>query len=283
MSAPTDPGPARRGLQKFTIAACLLLLLAVADACWLAIGDDRDLFRVVAGGTARASGDLIVPVDRQAVSLHERALAEGPALLERYVHAELDTPDLDVRFVELQGRLWRAEIHASAGAPAGEHRLTVRFGNQPATEAPTYTVRIFPDLAALRADQPSLLLRLFGLQPVWVVLGALALALAGGALVYRQAGQDLERLLASGVGPIYRLARRAHGWEVVFGLGRVHGVRPGDCMTILDPGRRAVGFLTVEEVETETATATVSLEANIGPGHFVARPERPGNPGKEDA
>lgn len=274
MSAAPAPGPARRGAQKLAVAACVLLLLAVADACWLAVSDERNLFRVVAGAEAAASGDLVIPADEQAVTLHARVLADGPAALSRHVRAELDTPDLEVRFVELQGRLWRARILAHPGAPAGDRRMAVRFGAQPLAEAPVYTVRVFPDAAALRADQPSLLLRLAGVQPFWAVLALLPVALLAGALVYRQGGRDLERLLASGTGPIYRLARRGHGWEVVFGLGRTHGVLPGDRMIVLDPGRRPVGDLVVLEADTETATATVPLDANIGPGHFVARADR---------
>lgn len=271
MNGPPRSDAARRACQKLAVAACMLLLLAVADACWLAIGDDRDLFRVVAGGAAPASGDLLIPADSRSTDLHARALADGPAALDRHLRADLDSPDVTVHFLELQGRLWRAQVLAAPGTPPGEHRMTVRLAGQPRDEAPAYTVRVFIDLPDLRADQPSLFLRAMGVQPVWVVLGALPLALLAGALVYRLAGRELERLLAAGIAPIYRLARRGGEWEVVFGLGRAHGVRPGQRLAILDRDQRPVGQLVAETVDAQTATARVPLGENIGPGHFVAR------------
>lgn len=271
MNAPPRPDTARHACQKLAVAACILLLLAVADACWLAVGDDRDLFRVVAGSSAPASGDLLVSADSRDAVLHARALADGSAALGRHLRADLDSPDISVRFLELQGRVWRADILAAPGTPPGEHRMTVRLAGQPQDEAPAYAVRVFIDLPDLRADQPSLFLRALGVQPVWVVLGALPLALLAGALVYRLAGCELDRLLAAGIAPIYRLARRQGEWEVVFGLGRAHGVRPGQRLAILDRDQRPVGHLVAETVDTQTATARVPLGENISPGHFVAR------------
>jgi len=271
VTAPLRTNAALRGCQKLAIAACVLLLLAVADGCWLAIGDGRALFRVVAGGSAPASGDLLIPTGEAGARLHARAVADGPAALARHLHADLDSPDLEVRFLELQGRLWRAEILAAPGTPPGEHRMAVRLAGQPQDEVPVYAVRVFTDIQALRADLPSLFLRALSLQPFWVVLGALPVALLAGAQVYRLAGHELDRLLAAGIAPIYRLTKRGGEWEVVFGLGRANGVLPGQRLAILDRDQRPVGQLVAEEVDTHTTTARVPLGENIGPGHFVAR------------
>ncbi len=256
--------------QNLAIATCVLMLLAVADGCWQALRQDKTLFRVASGHTALASGDLVIPSDREGVRLHAEVSAGGRDLLARHVAAVLDAPDISVRFLELKGRLWRAQITAEPGARPGTFPMRVVFGGQPLDEAPAYVVRVYPSPAALRADLPSLLERQFGVQPWWIVLGCIPLALAFGMAVFRMAGRDLELLRRSGIGPIYKLAKRKQGWEVVFGLGSESGVRDGDRLLILNREYRPVGHLVAESVSVETGQAVVPLDADIGPGHFVA-------------
>lgn len=261
----------QNGYQKLTIAACLILILAVVDGCWLALHDSKTLFRVVSGSTSLASGDLNIPTDKEGVRLHAEASAGGLSSLGRYVKAEIDTPDLAAHFIELKGRLWRAELQASPTLSPGEHHMSVRFANQPIEEAPTYTVRVFSDAQALQADLPSLFLRTMQVQPWWVFVGALPLVLLFGFMSYRVAGRELDRLLAAGIGPIYKLARRKDGWEVVFGLGSVYGIKDGDRLVILDKNYKPVGQLIATEVGPESSQAKVPLSENISPSHFVAR------------
>jgi len=257
--------------QRAALAVCALMVLAVADIYWSSGHEPRNLFRVVAGDSVLVSGDLVIPADKEGIRLHAEASAAAAALLPRYIEFMPDGKNLSLRFIELKGRLWRGELTVPDWAPAGEQGFAVRFAHQPPNEAPRYVVRVFDDEASLRADLPSVFMHRLGVRPWWVVLGGIPVALGFGFLVFREAGRDEERLVASGIGEIYRLAKRKEGWEVLFGLGASHGVKTGDTLMILDRAKRPVGRLTALEVKDETTVAQVPLGEDIRPDYFIMR------------
>ncbi|MBG0776093.1 MAG: hypothetical protein H0S85_06615 [Desulfovibrionaceae bacterium] len=261
-----------RTYRWLTVAAALLLVVAAADGLYKGFGESKQLFRVVVGGEAPVSGDLYIPSGEKGVRLHAEASGQVGQALSRYVDYKPKSPDFDLRFIELKGRLWRATLYAPLGAKPGEASLQVYFrGYDPGPESKRYTVRIYPDQAALNADLTSYLERYLGLQPWWLVVGLIPVILALFWVVYRQTTQEEAQLIGMGIGPIYKLAKRGADWEVVFGLGRVHGVRAGDELAILDARYNRVGTLVVDQAEEDFSAAALPMGSDIKPGYFVVR------------
>ena len=113
----------------------------------------------------------------------------------------------------------------------------------------------------MRRSYLSLCERYLGFGPWWLVTGVAILA---GFVLWRQftlSGETDAALQASGLGPIYKLARNKDHWELLFGLGRRHGVREGEVLALLDQKRTRVGSVTALRVGEESSQARLGLDA----------------------
>ncbi|NJB68056.1 hypothetical protein GGQ74_001729 [Desulfobaculum xiamenense] len=273
---PRNRAERRKGIadlcQKLTLVMCSLVLLGALDGMQAGFRTDKTMFCVVRGEETLVSGDLYIPPGEQGVRVHAEAENSAPGTnLDGYIRYSTTAPGLSMHFIEIKGRLWRGLLRVSDSAALGDARLDVFLRGCPPEElAPYHTVRIVPDRAALAASQLSLFRRIFGVEPWWVMLGAMPLAALCGLAVFREKGREMNRLLANGVAPIYKLARRGDHWEVVFGLGTNHGVREGDTLAILDRNLAPVGSLTAHTVQNEISHANVDMRTKIAPSFFVA-------------
>lgn len=264
--------------QKAAMAFAFIALLAVVDGLAKGIRDPRDTFRVVAGGETFINGKLDLTLDVDGIKSHsEVSRADDPKLLNDYLRYIASSPEIQIEFLELQGSLWRGVVRAPRFTPGGEITFQAYAKGQPPGEKTPHSIlRVFDSEERLRADQPSLVLRYLGVEPWWVLAGSLPLAVLFGFLVFRAQGDEEDELIARGVAPIYKLAKRKEGWEILFGLGARQGVRVGDELCVLAPDGRAVGALKATKVGPNSSHATLDLAMEIGPDYFVARPDSPG-------
>lgn len=259
--------------QKLALIMCVLTLLAALDGMQAGFRTDKMLFNAVRGEETIVSGDLYIPPNEQGVSVHAEAENSAPGTnLDGYIRYRTSTPGLSLHFLEIRGRMWRGLLQVSDSAALGDARLDVFLRGCPPDEiAPHHTVRVLSTQAALAASHTSLFHRLLGVQSWWVMFATLPLAILFTVVVFREKGREMNRLLANGIAPIYKLARRGDHWEVVFGLGRNHGVREHDTLTILNRELIPVGCISVHTVKAETSHANVDMGVHISPRFFVAR------------
>ena len=259
---------------RITLAVLFVMLLAMVDILVDAIFDRGHVFKAVAGTRELISGKLmgsVKPYTPQNAILSNEV--NDPGLLEEILVCEPPNPVFHIRFLQLKGRIWRAELLSDSGGAPGDYPIRIyQRSVGPDPDMPPAQVRIFADAQALRASQASVFRRYLGVAP-WAVAAALLPVVA--LLFYRTlkaADGSVSALQAQGFGPIYKMAYRKTGWEILYGLGSAHGVHPGDRLELLDARRRPVGHrIVATRVGPESAEALVDPSVPLRPGWLVAR------------
>lgn len=272
-------------LPRLSLALFVLFLAGLVDiGLYLAFDARGDSLRSLAGERHEVVGKLPAPVDNIHILPRSNDAAQEArriALLNDKVLTQLaDAPGLRIHFLELRGRVWRGELTVADDAPAGSHTVAVfprerlgALGNPGGSSL--VEVAVFATPRDLRHSYISLTERLFGFGPWWVVTAILPLA---GLLLYaafRQSARDDAALQARGLGPIYKLAKNKDHWDMLFGLGREHGVREGEALVLVDRGGRLIGRLTARKVGPDTAEARLGLDVPVSPTHLVAKAPPP--------
>ncbi|MFH1914626.1 MAG: hypothetical protein ABIK45_10165 [Pseudomonadota bacterium] len=256
-----------RTFNRFAMIGIALLVFSVVDSCTAAFGTPY-VFRMTPGDTILVSGDLL-----DTPGIPNRWLEE-PSLetIRSHIDYTRVTPGLHIEFIELRGRLWRGYLQLDSAVP-GEYTFQVfnTASKEPEVE-PLFTVRVFADQDALRADMPSISERYLDIRPVLIFFMAMPLTMFLLYLSFRQSGKDEAMLLKHGIGSVYKLAKSKAGWDVMVGLGSTHGVNPGDTLRILDRTMHEVGEMKVETVGPEASGCLLPLDANIKANYYVALP-----------
>ncbi len=260
----------KNSFNMVALAVFAICLLSVADSL-RGFLESKLILRGVSGSTLPLSGNLdALPPELEALNTNFKAGKPLGEMLE--LHA--DSPFLYMEFLELDGRMWRGVLRIPDGVPVGEYHFTVeRMGVTPTPESRAFLLKVFSDNEALLKDFPSIAFRLVGLQPWWITLATLPLGIALFYLAWMRSGEEEIALQARGMGEIYRLAKRKREWEVLFGLGRKHGVATGDELLLLNAKRQPVGRLRVTQADYESSTSTVPLDQDIKAGYLVAKPD----------
>lgn len=271
----------RNVLSRLSVLLFLLFLAGIVDIIlYLAFDAHSDVLRTLPGQQHEVVGKLpeavsnIYAMPRTDDSTKE---TQRIALLNDKVLAfHTETAGLTLHFQELRGRVWRGELHVGPQTPPGRHTVTVSTKETlhplaTGEEASTVLVDTFADAAALRQSYVSLSERFLGIGPWWLVTAILPLA---GLLLlhgYRRAGEEEARLRARGLGPIYKLARGKDHWDILFGLGSIHGVQEGETLALLNAKLHRVGTILATRVGRESTEARLGLDADISPFHVVTR------------
>lgn len=262
---------------KLTLAVMVLLSLSMVDILIEAIFDRGHAVKVVAGNRVVASAKLTGDIRPYT---HDNAIfsnrVNDPSRLAEILTYAPRSDAFRLRFLELKGRVWRAEIRTDAGRPDGDYPIRVYQRGMDPEGAMPFAIRIFPDAASLRASQASLSRRFLGVPP-WVL--AFLLLPTGAVLIFlthRGAAGSVSALQAAGIGPIYRMAYRRTGWQILFGLGSSHGVRPGDRLELLDARHRPTGHdLVATRVRPQSGEARLAPSVRLEPGYCVRRSLEP--------
>ncbi len=261
-------------LQKISLVVFILMLSSMLDTCTLAWSTPRNKIKAVAGETRSISGKLVDPVDPKLLTVRFKTDETRPAQhpVDAILTYEPRYREFQIRFLEAQGRMWRAVISVEPNAAGGEYPIRVfQRDRNPGVDTPQLTVQIFFDKHSYRRSFLSLSKRFLGLEPWWITLILLPVGCVCVYLVMRQTAEEETRLQSIGVGPIYKLAKSKSHWDIIFGLGSRHGIRPGDRLQIINPKREIKGYLEVIEVGPESSTAILDLNADIAPHDLIVR------------
>jgi len=262
--------------QSLTFVILLVILASMIDTFVAAILDLPDVLKVVAGEKAAINGKLPAsfrPVEGPPRGVFVANRIKDPALLAKILAYTPHHNAFTIRFVELRGRLWRAELITDAGAHAGDYPVQVyQAGAQQPIQGPAYRVQLFADKDAYRRSLASYFQKWLGIDPWWVAILLVPVVVFAFAREWKRSDAEEIALQQKGIGPIYKLTQGKDGWQIVFGLGSAHGVRPGDRLQVLDDRRRPTGLeLTAEAVGRQSAQARLDLGADIRPDYLIGR------------
>ena len=199
---------------------------------------------------------------------------------------------ISVRFEELftgfwmGGTLWRAEARLAQDIPVGQYTVTTFHQNGTAASPPqTFTLRVYPSPQAILAASGSVTTRILGLQPYFLALCLLPLALLpmlASFLLSRKIAQTLRGLRMAEVYRSMAAPREADpapesdapgGQHIFFCPGQGHPLAPGSLVEVLDErGKTVVGTAKVIETIRKDVTAEMQGGVRVRPGALVRLP-----------
>lgn len=264
---------ARRKLNLLAVPLMLIMAAAVLDATISRLLTSDNELSALPGTALFASGTLENPVLGGQTSSGPTDKAYDPNTL---LAADGDTQDLIINFEEVVGVIWRAHIEVPVDALPGKRIFWVHERLvPPGEEAESTSLTVFGDEASFRASFHSLFLRFLGIKAWWVAAALLPVSVALLVISFLLSGREEEVLKSRGIGSIYKLARRGGEWEVVFGLGSIHGLQQGDTLALLDEKMNHVADVVALEIRAEYSATLVDGTLPIKPGFFVARTTTP--------
>lgn len=172
----------------------------------------------------------------------------------------------------LGGTLWRGLLIVNQDLGPGKYEISVRAQKLPELKPFTiFVIEVFPDRETLRRASRSFIQRGFGFSPWLFSVAFMGLTGLAFTLVYT-ISQKREGLMAShGIAEIYRVARGEEGIEVAFGLGTLHGVRPGDLLILQNKRGETVGHVQAVRTFDGDSVGKVDLETAVTPGYLVRK------------
>ena len=251
----------------------VLILAAMLDTCVASFRTPKRFFAAVAGKEMAISGELegqVVPSGMGGTVFEENKIT-NPAVLKTLLSVSPEHQGLAIRFVERNGRMWRAILTVQSEVAKGDYTFQVLQPNEIGLEEPTYTIRVFASAAARQASDPSYTVRLTGIEPWWFILAALPPLAILMARSWQTSRAEERRLRGMGIGTIYKLARRKDQWELVGGLGYADGLRQGDPVRLMKPNHTVLAEATVHSIKTDYFTTYVDLAVPVTPDCLVAR------------
>lgn len=254
-----------RILEWMSNILLVILVLALVDTVVGGFFVDKNL-RLIRGEAEFLTAKLDKPVEVGSGF----ALEVGPEKANQILGYETDAPGLDLKFVEISGRDWRALATMDPRVQSGDYVLQVfRRGEVDHAKEPVHTLRVFRNHAAANAMASTFSERHFGFPPFYGIIAVIPPLILCFLITFRISGARLKELSAQGIGPIYRVIKRKKHWELVIGLGKIHGIAPGAKLVVLNPEKAPVGEIEVEKVEIDTSTATVPLEYDVRHDYLV--------------
>lgn len=250
----------RRQLGRVGGMLLALAMLLLLDGMSAGLRKHPDTFRALPGESVAISANVPMFVDAPDKILVQSA-PRGVSLRVDQVMAGY----------WMGGRLFAGAVEVGPEARPGDQPLVLSFPPDETGKVYTlsYTVRVYADVAAMRADSPYFTERWRGSAPYSLagILAGLGLACLG--LVFLLSQRLESQLADGGMAEIYKSKRLPEGLELEFGLGGRHGLTPGDQIQVLAANLLCVGPATVTEVRENAATAKASPLLNVGPDSFV--------------
>jgi hypothetical protein len=177
----------------------------------------------------------------------------------------------------LGGNLWNGEVRLDQDIPPGEYRFMVKpLRTEPDETFPLFTIRVHATKAEAQRQSLSVIARILGIPPWWVIVGALPLTVLFFALVFQCARQREKLLLQRGRAEIFRIKKVDDRLEITFGLGRLDGIEAGAKVMLHGERDQPLGMLRVATVYDRSAMAAASLDCPARVGFLVSREDETG-------
>ncbi|MBF0303986.1 MAG: hypothetical protein HQK73_13175 [Desulfamplus sp.] len=177
--------------------------------------------------------------------------------------------------------MWRGNVKVDSSLPQGKYQIKIHFNDltniKPddrvkVEKLSTYTVNVYSDAKALRQSDLSFIKRFTAISPWSIVIAFFPIVIIAGGLIFIISGKIETQMAEQGFAEIYRVIRHEKGLEIFFGLGKKHGVEPGEKMNLLNESGLLVSEIVVENIGGENSSAVTDI-SKIRPGYMVARLE----------
>lgn len=259
-------------VDKIIICFFCIIVLTMIDICIMAIFQSKYSFSILAGKTKYINGKLDQPVDEAILKSVRNDPIKEKELINDILTYEPKSPYYKLTFVEINGRLWRGLLETDAAAPEKEYIMVVHpKGASTNQKTPQYKILLFQDYQNYLKSFGSITKRFTGVDPWWVAIGSLPIAILILLYIYRRTEQEDTILQSLGIGPIYKLAKHNDSWEILFGLGSKHGVKEGDHLILIDSQKKPVREIIVDKVGDDTSHASVKIDTVISHDYFIAK------------
>jgi hypothetical protein len=175
--------------------------------------------------------------------------------------------------------MWRAKLSAAPTLNPGHYTIKIIYDDlseikpehyQKVADRSTYTVSVHAGPNALRNAELSLMKRYVGISPWPIAVSFFLLAVMAGALIFKISGKIEMEMAQQGVAEIYRVKKVTQGLEIFFGLGKIHGLEPGEKINLFNETGYLITEMTVDQIGRENSSAVVDIN-KIMPGCMVAR------------
>lgn len=242
------------------------------------------IFDVLVSSYRRPANSLDV-VTGSSVDINGRLYGSAKASSDLMYHSS--HPDLKLEFDQklysgfwFGEGMWRANVIAPRDLQSGTYRISIKYPDlqnikpkdlKKFEKLSNYTINVYEDTNALQAGSFSMITRLSGVSP-WLVFAVFfPMILIGGAANYK-ISSILEIIMAeNGQAEIYRISKVEKGFEIYFGLGKKHGLKNGDIISLLTDNGDYIAKIEVENAGLENSTALVGVYRDVKPGYLVSR------------
>ncbi len=264
-----------------------LFLFSIADTILYMALDARGPIRALPDSRLYVVGETTQPFEGAPVIPEESDDPEKAAERLRIINEALtyssDIKDLRLEFHTLKGKMWQGLLIVPQDAPPGAYVITVSRAGAPLIppvdavieEPAPLTVKVFANARQYHADFWSLTERYLGVGPWWITIAIIPMAAVILYLVYREGDREDERLRRKGFGPIYKLAKRKGGWDIIFGLGSRQGVAEGEVLSVVDLEGYEVAELVAANVGPDAAKAFLTTDRRLRQDYLVTRKRIP--------
>ncbi len=268
LSDPPGHGRRQRLWAVLCMTAGVVCLISLADALISARRTPANHVNLLAGQSVELSGAVT-----------------GTARTARDLSVETDTDDLSLVFEDtlFKGfwfgtQMWHGRLSARDRIPAGTYALTIisrdLSGIGPkdhdrAAALSAYSVQVHGSARALRQSRLSLIRKYAGISPWLPALGAFLTAVLLGGAVYTASCKMEAQMALQGRAEIYRTRETPDGTQIFFGLGRRHGLKPGQPLSLLDKSGNVLAVTAVDSPGEENSSAVAGI-SDIPPGCLVA-------------
>ncbi|MFH1155183.1 MAG: hypothetical protein V1793_15335 [Pseudomonadota bacterium] len=258
--------------NQMRIAVFILLIVSMIDTFVFSMFDSGNILKVMVGSTETISGKLGGDLRLISEDLSNKVTDEHKlqSLLDYAPHYS----NLDIHFIELKGRLWRATLHADNVLNTGDYPIRV-FASALGLDmdAPPSLIRLFPDKLSYENSFRSVIRRYFGIAPFWITLIMIPVSILYYFLAFRKASNEEQELISQGIGPIYKVSKQKEKWEIIIGLGISHGIRTGESLVLLNRDKEPAGEIVVSRVKEDHSYAFADISMKIRPDFYVKKNE----------
>lgn len=247
--------------QRMAAFCLLIVALSLLDSCQARFRTPLNVINVLPGATVEITGPLekVVPI--------EKLTYKSSSNLIQLTISEVRTG------IWFGGAMWLGRLKVNPDSPPGEYRLLVipeGFTLEPEKQVPIVLVKVHQDNQSIRESSVSFIERFSGIPPWWLVVFCLPLMGLFLGSIFHLSGKMDHLLAQEGKAEIYRVSVRDEGYEISFGLGNKHGIKPGDSLTILNEEGCYAGSAVVQNTSEKNSVAIAEFDTEVRTGYIVS-------------